>query len=166
MQQLKEAEKAGTSWSDMAIFYRMNSLSRVMEDALRRANVPYVMARGVEFYNRKVIKDVIAYLRVIANPADEVCAHAHRQRPPARHRRQQREADANPRHRRRLDAVGSDGTGGVDPGTFKSRRERDEVVRRVGQILAHQGHHSLSPERGEGRGEGRDARGGQDRCSR
>jgi len=50
----------------------MNSLSRVMEDALRRANVPYVMARGVEFYNRKVIKDVIAYLRVIANPADEV----------------------------------------------------------------------------------------------
>jgi DNA helicase-2/ATP-dependent DNA helicase PcrA len=72
MQQLKEAEKAGTSWSDMAIFYRMNSLSRVMEDALRRANVPYVMARGVEFYNRKVIKDVLAYLRVIANPADEV----------------------------------------------------------------------------------------------
>src|SRR5688500_8777408 len=71
-QQLKEAEKAGTSWSDMAIFCRMNSLSRVLEDALRRANVPYVMARGVEFYNRKVIKDVLAYLRVIANPADEV----------------------------------------------------------------------------------------------
>ncbi|HEV2295717.1 MAG TPA: UvrD-helicase domain-containing protein [Tepidisphaeraceae bacterium] len=72
MQSLKEAQEAGTSWSDMAIFYRMNSLSRVMEDALRRANVPYVMARGVEFYNRKVIKDVLAYLRVIANPADEV----------------------------------------------------------------------------------------------
>jgi DNA helicase-2/ATP-dependent DNA helicase PcrA len=72
MQQLKAAQEAGTSWSDMAIFYRMNSLSRVMEDALRRANVPYVMARGVEFYNRKVIKDVLAYLRVIANPADEV----------------------------------------------------------------------------------------------
>ncbi|MDQ3439238.1 MAG: UvrD-helicase domain-containing protein, partial [Planctomycetota bacterium] len=72
MQSLKDAEKAGTSWSDMAIFYRMNSLSRVMEDALRRANVPYVMARGVEFYNRKVIKDVLGYLRAIANPADEV----------------------------------------------------------------------------------------------
>ena len=56
----------------MAIFYRMNSLSRVMEDALRRANVPYQIARGVEFYNRKEIKDVLAYLRVIANPADEV----------------------------------------------------------------------------------------------
>jgi DNA helicase-2/ATP-dependent DNA helicase PcrA len=65
-------EKHGLSWDQMAIFYRMNSLSRVMEDALRKQNLPYVMARGVEFYNRKEIKDVLAYLRVIANPADEV----------------------------------------------------------------------------------------------
>ena len=70
------------AWSQMAIFYRMNSLSRVMEDALRKANVPYQIARGVEFYNRKEIKDVLAYLRVISNPNDEVSlAHAHRQRP-------------------------------------------------------------------------------------
>ena len=47
-------------------------LSRVMEDALREHNIPYQIARGVEFYNRKEIKDVLAYLRVIANPADEV----------------------------------------------------------------------------------------------
>jgi DNA helicase-2/ATP-dependent DNA helicase PcrA len=60
------------AWSQMAIFYRMNSLSRVMEDALRRASVPYQIARGVEFYNRKEIKDVLAYLRVISNPSDEV----------------------------------------------------------------------------------------------
>src|SRR5204862_4273132 len=46
-------------WSGMAIFYRMNSLSRVMEDGLRRAGVPYRIARGVEFYNRKEIKDVL-----------------------------------------------------------------------------------------------------------
>lgn len=59
-------------WNRMAIFYRMNALSRVMEDALRKANVPYTIARGVEFYNRKEIKDVIAYLRVIANPSDAV----------------------------------------------------------------------------------------------
>jgi len=59
-------------WSDMAIFYRINALSRVMEDALRRAGVPYQIARGVEFYNRKEIKDVLAYLRVVANPADRV----------------------------------------------------------------------------------------------
>jgi DNA helicase-2/ATP-dependent DNA helicase PcrA len=62
--------RGGYDWNQMAIFYRMNSLSRVMEDALRRANVPYQIARGVEFYNRKEIKDVLAYLRVIANPRD------------------------------------------------------------------------------------------------
>src|SRR6187549_308814 len=50
----------------------MNALSRVMEDALRRANLPYQIARGVEFYNRKEIKDTLAYLRVINNPNDEV----------------------------------------------------------------------------------------------
>ena len=65
-------EEAQIPWSRMAVFYRMNALSRVMEDALRRNNVPYQIARGVEFYNRKEIKDVLAYLRVIANPHDEV----------------------------------------------------------------------------------------------
>jgi DNA helicase-2/ATP-dependent DNA helicase PcrA len=60
------------AWNQMAIFYRMNALSRVMEDALRRANVPYQIARGVEFYNRKEIKDVLAFLRVVVNAADEV----------------------------------------------------------------------------------------------
>ncbi len=71
--QLREIhDNCGVEWSQMAIFYRMNALSRVMEDALRRAQVPYQIARGVEFYNRKEIKDVLAYLRVIANPSDEV----------------------------------------------------------------------------------------------
>ena len=65
-------DNKGLDWNRMAIFYRMNALSRVMEDALRRANVPYQIAHGVEFYNRKEIKDVLAYLRILANPADEV----------------------------------------------------------------------------------------------
>jgi DNA helicase-2/ATP-dependent DNA helicase PcrA len=65
-------EKHGVPWNDMAIFYRMNSLSRVMEESLFKNKVPYQIARGVEFYNRKEIKDVLAYLRVIANPSDEV----------------------------------------------------------------------------------------------
>jgi DNA helicase-2/ATP-dependent DNA helicase PcrA len=65
-------EKHGVLWNQMAIFYRMNSLSRVMEEALFKNKIPYQIARGVEFYNRKEIKDVLAYLRVIANPADEV----------------------------------------------------------------------------------------------
>ncbi|HUB27971.1 MAG TPA: UvrD-helicase domain-containing protein, partial [Tepidisphaeraceae bacterium] len=65
-------QRDGYAWNAMAIFYRVNSLSRVMEDALRRAGVPYQIARGVEFYNRKEIKDVLAYLRVLVNPNDEV----------------------------------------------------------------------------------------------
>jgi DNA helicase-2/ATP-dependent DNA helicase PcrA len=58
--------------SDMAVIYRINALSRVMELALRRAGIPYRIARGVDFYHRKEIKDVLAYLRVIANPQDEL----------------------------------------------------------------------------------------------
>jgi DNA helicase-2/ATP-dependent DNA helicase PcrA len=73
MRELREMnEKHGTPWNHMAVFYRMNSLSRVMEEALFKNKVPYQIARGVEFYNRKEIKDVLAYLRVIANPSDEV----------------------------------------------------------------------------------------------
>ncbi len=60
------------TFGDMAVFYRMNSLSRVVEDALRKAGIPYQIARGTAFYDRKEIKDSLAYLRVLANPADEV----------------------------------------------------------------------------------------------
>jgi len=65
-------EKEGLSWSNCAIFYRTNSLSRVLEDALMKAAIPYQIARGTEFYARKEIKDMLAYLRVVANPADSV----------------------------------------------------------------------------------------------
>ncbi|MEM7682534.1 MAG: UvrD-helicase domain-containing protein [Planctomycetota bacterium] len=68
----KLGEERGLKWGEMAVFYRMNSLSRVMEDELRDAGVPYQIARGTAFYDRKEIKDSIAYLRAIANPADEV----------------------------------------------------------------------------------------------
>ena len=65
-------DKEEIPYSGMAIFYRMNWLSRVMEGALRQLAIPYQIARGVEFYNRKEIKDVLAYLRVIHNPNDPV----------------------------------------------------------------------------------------------
>ncbi len=65
-------DKESLDWGEMAIFYRMNSLSRVVEDALRNATIPYQIARGTSFYDRKEIKDAVAYLRTIANPADEV----------------------------------------------------------------------------------------------
>jgi len=59
-------------WKDMAVLYRINALSRVVEDAFRGAQVPYVVARGTAFYDRKEVKDALAYLRLIANPNDEV----------------------------------------------------------------------------------------------
>ncbi len=58
--------------NDIAVFYRVNSLSRVVEETLFGAGIPYRVARGVAFYNRKEIKDVLAYLKVIANPADDL----------------------------------------------------------------------------------------------
>ncbi|MBX3379501.1 MAG: UvrD-helicase domain-containing protein [Phycisphaeraceae bacterium] len=60
------------AWREMAIFYRTNSLSRVMEDALRSAAIPYTIARGTAFYEREEVKNAIAYLRVVANPSDGV----------------------------------------------------------------------------------------------
>lgn len=69
---LTERAAAGVPWRSMAVLYRMNALSRVVEDALRRRNIPSTVARGTAFYDRKEIKDAIAYLRVCANPRDEV----------------------------------------------------------------------------------------------
>lgn len=60
------------SWREMAVFYRNNALSRVIEDTLRRSGVPYVVARGTAFYQREEVKTALSYLRVIANPADDV----------------------------------------------------------------------------------------------
>ena len=57
---------------DFAVFYRTNALSRSFELALREAGVPYQMVNGVEFFQRKEIKDVLAYLQLVNNPHDEV----------------------------------------------------------------------------------------------
>ncbi|HEU4543955.1 MAG TPA: UvrD-helicase domain-containing protein, partial [Jiangellaceae bacterium] len=57
---------------DVAVFYRTNAQSRVMEDALRRANIPYLIVGGVRFYERREIRDVVAYLRLVVNPFDDV----------------------------------------------------------------------------------------------
>ncbi len=62
----------GVPWSGMAVFYRTNAQSRVLEDAMRRARIPYVIVGGVRFYERREIKDVLAYLRLIVNPGDDV----------------------------------------------------------------------------------------------
>uniref|UniRef100_UPI00404B608C ATP-dependent helicase n=1 Tax=Gelidibacter sp. TaxID=2018083 RepID=UPI00404B608C len=57
--------------SDFAILYRTNAQSRAMEDALRKRGIPYRIYGGLSFYQRKEIKDVLAYLRMVINPADE-----------------------------------------------------------------------------------------------
>jgi DNA helicase-2/ATP-dependent DNA helicase PcrA len=56
---------------DFAVLYRTNAQSRAIEDALRRSGIPYMLVGGVAFYRRKEIKDVLAYLRVLANPRDD-----------------------------------------------------------------------------------------------
>ncbi len=65
-------KKENLPWSAFAVFYRTNSISRVLEEAFMTAGLPYQIARGTAFYDRKEIKDALAYLRVVANPADEV----------------------------------------------------------------------------------------------
>ncbi len=69
---LREMNEAGHRWDDMAIFYRVNALSRTLEEKLMGASIPYEIARGTAFYDRKEVKDAVAYLRVLWNPHDEV----------------------------------------------------------------------------------------------
>ena len=59
-------------YSDFVVLYRMNSQSRAIEDILRREDIPYKIVGGLKFYERKEIKDIIAYLRLIANPSDNL----------------------------------------------------------------------------------------------
>lgn len=60
------------TYNDCAIFYRVNALSRVLEDVLRKYNIPYQVFGGFRFYERKEVKDLLAYLRLILNPHDSV----------------------------------------------------------------------------------------------
>ena len=67
----EESRKNKLDLKDFAVLYRTNAQSRSIEDALRRSGIPYVIVGGVAFYKRREIKDVLAYLRLVANPNDE-----------------------------------------------------------------------------------------------
>ena len=64
----------GLAFGDVAVFYRTNAQSRVLEEALVRRDVPYKVVGGTRFYDRREIKDVLAYIRLLGNPDDEVSA--------------------------------------------------------------------------------------------
>jgi len=68
---MQERSTKGMKWHDFAILYRTNAQSRSMEEALRKLNIPYKIYGGTSFYQRKEIKDVIAYFRLTINPNDE-----------------------------------------------------------------------------------------------
>jgi DNA helicase-2/ATP-dependent DNA helicase PcrA len=70
MQRLHESENY--RWADMAVFYRTNAQSRVLEEHLVRENIPYKVVGGTRFYERREVRDALAYLRAVANPQDEV----------------------------------------------------------------------------------------------
>lgn len=67
----KEVSAKKLSLNDIAILYRINSQSRALEEAMRREKIPYKIIGGVEFYRRKEVKDILAYLRILSNQEDE-----------------------------------------------------------------------------------------------
>ncbi|WP_373795176.1 DNA helicase PcrA, partial [Jeotgalibaca porci] len=68
----QQVQEKGRKYGDFAILYRTNAQSRVIEDTLVKSNIRYKMVGGHKFYDRKEIKDVMAYLRLISNPADDL----------------------------------------------------------------------------------------------
>ncbi|MFC5650485.1 DNA helicase PcrA [Paenibacillus solisilvae] len=71
--QIREQVAKGRKFADHAILYRANAQSRVIEETLIKSDIPYQIVGGVKFYDRKEIKDLLAYLRLISNPDDDVC---------------------------------------------------------------------------------------------
>ncbi|MCH7558389.1 MAG: UvrD-helicase domain-containing protein, partial [Planctomycetes bacterium] len=69
---IKELTEKGVCLKDTAVFYRVNAMSRVLEEAFIQNKIPYQVVRGVEFYRRKEIRDLLAYLKILVNPDDEI----------------------------------------------------------------------------------------------
>ncbi|WP_046175755.1 DNA helicase PcrA [Domibacillus indicus] len=69
---IKELSAAGRKQSEFAVLYRTNAQSRLIEETLMKSNIDYTIVGGIKFYDRKEIKDLLAYLRLIANPDDDI----------------------------------------------------------------------------------------------
>jgi len=72
VERIKQLTEQGTSLNDIAVFYRVNAQSRALEEAFISNKIMYQVVRGVEFYRRKEIRDLLAYLKVLVNPEDEI----------------------------------------------------------------------------------------------
>lgn len=70
--EISNLHESGEKYQDIAVFYRNNSQSRILEDYLRRRGLPYRIVGGIKFYERKEIKDVLGYLRLLVNPKDSL----------------------------------------------------------------------------------------------
>ena len=70
--EIEKLHAKGTSYDDIAVFYRTNAQSRILEDMFLRAGVPYKIVGGTRFFDRAEIRDVMAYLKMIVNPADDM----------------------------------------------------------------------------------------------
>ena len=70
--QIEQLQSDGFNLADVAVFYRTNAMSRVIEDVFVRRGIPYSVVGSVKFYDRKEVKDAVAYLKAIVNPSDEV----------------------------------------------------------------------------------------------
>ena len=97
----------GTSRAEVAVFYRTNSQSRVLEDTLVRADIAYQVIGGTKFYDRAEIKDAVAYLTVLVNPQDVGAFHPDRQFSAARDRQHDRVPPARLRQHLRRDDLGA-----------------------------------------------------------
>ncbi len=71
-QWVQSSSKAVRTYRDIAVFYRINAQSRAIEEELVKHRIPYTIVGGLKFYERKEIKDILAYLRLIANPSDSL----------------------------------------------------------------------------------------------
>ena len=113
------AEEEGVKREDVAVFYRTNAMSRVLEDTLVRFDVPYQVIGGTKFYERAEIKDAVAYLSLLVNPADQVSFAADRQLAATRDRQHHAGPARRPRQHDRPDDLGG---GRAGRGGARARR--------------------------------------------
>ena len=117
------ARRRASGAPDVAVFYRTNAMSRVLEDTLVRFDVPYQVIGGTKFYERAEVKDAVAYLSLLANPADQVSFARDRQLAAARDRQHQPGPARLPRQHHRADDLGGDRAGRGGAG---AERRRDQ----------------------------------------